>query len=99
MVPGRLAQKPEEGLATWFDRIDPAYVVLERSKKNLFLAGSRELSDIVLACGTLVFRTKGEAPGIEDSGLLHYQTMDRFVSRLRRTESFGAALEVWRIDR
>ncbi len=99
LVPGRLAQKPEEGLAAWFDGVNPRFVVLERSKKNLFLAGGRELSEIVRARGTLLLRTEGEAPGILDAGLLHYQTMDRFVPRLLRTHRFGAALEVWRIDR
>jgi len=99
LVPGRLAQKPEEGFAAWFERVDPQYVVLERSKRNLFLAGSLELSALVHARGTRVFRTEGEAPGIEEIGVLHYQTMDRFVPRLLRTRSFGAALEVWRIDR
>jgi len=99
LVPGRLAQRPEEGLAAWFERVDPQFVVLERSKKNLFLAGSLELSEIVRTRGTLVLRTEGEAPGIEEVGVLHYQTMVRFVPRLLRTESFGAALEVWRIDR
>lgn len=99
MTPGRLAQKPHEGLAAWVDGLRPRYVVLEISKKNLFLAGGRELAEIARARGTLVLRTTGEAPGIEQLGLLHYQAMDGFVRRLLRTERFGAALEVWELPR
>jgi len=97
MTPARLSQRPEEGLAAWVDGLGPRYVVLEITKKNLFLAGGRELADIARARGTLVFRTTGEAPGIEQLGLLHYQAMDGFVRRLMRAERFGAALEVWRL--
>lgn len=97
MTPGRLAQKPEEGLAAWFDGLHPRYVVIERTKKNLFLAGGRELAAIAAQRGTLVYRTTGEAPQIEQLGLLHYQAMDGYVRRLLRTERFGAALEVWRL--
>ncbi|MCY2959731.1 MAG: glycosyltransferase family 39 protein [Planctomycetota bacterium] len=98
MTPGRLSQKPEEGLAAWFEGLRPRYVVLERSKKNLFLAGGRELAELTRTRGTLVFQTGGEAPGIEELGLLHYQAMDGYVRRLLRTERFGAALEVWRLE-
>jgi len=97
MTPGRLAQKPEEGLTAWLDELNPRYVVIERTKKNLFLAGGRELYALAQQRGTLVYRTTGEAPGIEQLGLLHYQAMDGYVRRLLRTERFGAAIEVWRL--
>lgn len=99
MMNGRLSQRPEEGLAAWLDEIRPTYVVLERTKKNLFLAGGRALTEFAHTHGTLVHETTGEAPGIETTGLLHYQSMDGFVRRLLRTDRFGARLEVWRIER
>lgn len=99
MTPSRLSQRPAEGLAAWFDGVAPRYVVLELTKKNLFLEGGRELAATARARGTLVYRTEGAAPGVEQLGLLHYQAMDGFVRRLLRTERFGATLEVWRIDR
>jgi hypothetical protein len=101
MTPGRLAQRPEEvpgaGLAEWIAAVRPSYLVLERTKKNEFLAGGRALPEFARTHGTLVYHTTGEAPGIEEIGLLHYQTMDAFVRRLLRTERFGAKIEVWRI--
>ncbi len=99
MMNGRLSQRPEEGLAAWLAEIHPTHVVLECTKKNLFLAGGRALAEFAHTHGTLVYETSGEAPGIETTGLLHYQSMDGFVRRLLRTERFGARLEVWRIDR
>lgn len=99
LMPAPLAQKPEPGLAAWLDSVAPRYVVLERSKRSLFLPGGRALANFARDRGTLVFRTDGEAPGIEEQGQLHYQTMDDFARRLLATERFGAALEVWRIDR
>ncbi len=99
MTPSVLAQKPSAGLAAWVDAVQPTYIVLERTKKNLFLAGGRELTAIARERGTLVYRTDGEAPEIETKGLLHFQSMDDFTRRLLRTDRFGAAIEVWRLTR
>ncbi len=99
MLPAMLAQKPDKdsGLEAWFQSTKPAYVVLERSRKNLFLDGGRRLTEIVHARGELVFATTGVAPEIEELGVLHYQTQNRYVPRLLQTERFGPALEVWRM--
>jgi hypothetical protein len=97
MLPSMLAQKPDKGLEAWFLGLRPAYVVLERSRKNLFLEGGRKLTELVHANGELVFATTGVAPEIEELGVLHYQTQKRYVPRLLRTERFGPALEVWRM--
>jgi hypothetical protein len=99
MLPAALAQRPDRGLEAWFDELRPAYVVLERSRKNLFLDGGRALTEIVRARGELVYAIGDVAPAIEEYGVLHYQTMNAYVPRLLATERFGPALEVWRIRR
>jgi hypothetical protein len=97
MLPAMLAAKPDKGLEAWFLALKPAYVVLERSRKNLFLDGGRKLTELVHARGELVFATTGVAPEIEELGVLHYQTQKRYVPRLLETERFGPSLEVWRM--
>ncbi|MBL8860594.1 MAG: glycosyltransferase family 39 protein [Planctomycetes bacterium] len=97
MTPAVLSQRPAEGLAEWVDATAPDYIVLERTRRNRFLAGGRELASLASERGTLAFATDGSAPGIEEQGLLHYQSMDGYVRRLLRAERFGAPLQVWRL--